>query len=155
MLSIATKGTYQGQWLRGLRHGYGVRTSAPFGLASSNRLAEKRMENAIPPLSQDGVVDGEIQTSTIPEVGGSGASVAGSTGGGPRKSDEVRGGFVLRAKSDEAPSRRRSLVERTGMKTFVQVQPRGILCLKVFYLRYVGNIYAYYPVYLNAKVFYV
>ena len=111
------------------------------------------MENPIPPLSQDGVVDGEIQTSTIPEVGGSGASVAGSTGGGPRKSDEVRGGFVLRAKSDEAPSRRRSLVERTGMKTFVQVQAIGMLCLKVFYLRCVSNIYAYYPVYLNAKVF--
>ena len=132
MLFITIKGTYQGQWLRGLRHGYGVRTSAPFGLASSNRLAEKRMENSIPPLSQDGVVDGEIQTSTIPEVGGSGASVAGSTGGAPRKSDEIRGGFVLRAKSDEAPSRRRSLVERSGMKTFVQVKLIGILYRNVF-----------------------
>ena len=30
-------GTYKGQWLRGLRHGYGVRTSAQFGQASINR----------------------------------------------------------------------------------------------------------------------
>ncbi|CAA9994931.1 unnamed protein product, partial [Nesidiocoris tenuis] len=30
-------GTYQGQWLRGMRHGYGVRASAPFGQASHYR----------------------------------------------------------------------------------------------------------------------
>ena len=114
-------GTYQGQWLRGLRHGYGVRTSAPFGLASSNKLAENRMGNSISSLNQDSGVDGGGMSSTIPEAGGSGASAVGSVTGGPRKTDEIRGGFVLRAKSDEAPSRRRSLVERTGMKTFVQV----------------------------------
>jgi len=38
-----------------------------------------------------------------------------------RQAEEGRGGFVLRAKSDEVPHRRRSLVERTGMKNFVQV----------------------------------
>ena len=114
-------GTYQGQWLRGLRHGYGVRTSAPFGLASSNKLAENRMGNSVSSLNQDSGVDGGGTSSTIPEAGGSGASAVGSVTGGPRKTDEIRGGFVLRAKSDEAPSRRRSLVERTGMKTFVQV----------------------------------
>lgn len=31
-------GTYQGQWLRGLRHGYGVRQSAPFDDALPLRL---------------------------------------------------------------------------------------------------------------------
>ena len=36
-------GTYQGQWLRGMRHGYGVRSSAPFGMASHNKLSENRM----------------------------------------------------------------------------------------------------------------
>ena len=41
-----------------------------------------------------------------------------------RRGEEARGGFVLRAKSDEYPSRRRSLVERTGMKTLVQVKMR-------------------------------
>ena len=38
-----------------------------------------------------------------------------------RRGEEARGGFVLRAKSEETPHRRRSLVERTGMKTLVQV----------------------------------
>ena len=38
-----------------------------------------------------------------------------------RQAEEGRGGFVLRAKSDEVPHRRRSLVERSGMKNFVQV----------------------------------
>lgn len=37
-----------------------------------------------------------------------------------RNAEDGRGGFVLRAKSDEVPHRRRSLVERSGMKTFVQ-----------------------------------
>ena len=117
-------GTYQGQWLRGLRHGYGVRTSAPFGVASSNKLAENRIGNSLSSLNQEslgGIDSKDGQSSTIPEVAGSGASAVGSTGGPPRKSDEIRGGFVLRSKSNEAPSRRRSLVERSGMKTFVQV----------------------------------
>lgn len=48
-------GTYQGQWLRGLRHGYGVRTSAPFGMASHFRpkaptgsMTSLKSENAEP-----------------------------------------------------------------------------------------------------------
>ena len=84
------------------------------------------MGNSVSSL-QDSGVDGGLP-STIPEAGGSGASAVGSVTGGPRKTDEIRGGFVLRAKSDEQPSRRRSLVERTGMKTFVQV----ITLVKVF-----------------------
>jgi len=39
-----------------------------------------------------------------------------------RAAEDGRGGFVLRSKSDEVPHRRRSLVERTGMKNFVQVR---------------------------------
>ena len=54
-----------------------------------------------------------------------------------RRGEEARGGFVLRAKSDEYPSRRRSLVERTGMKTLVQVvvlsKKCGCLYLKLFF----------------------
>lgn len=34
-------GTYSGQWLRGSRHGYGVRRSAPFGIASRYREQER------------------------------------------------------------------------------------------------------------------
>ena len=44
---------------------------------------------------------------------------AGRGGAGP---EEVRGGFVLKCRSDEAPVRRRSLVERTGMKNLMQVR---------------------------------
>jgi len=42
------------------------------------------------------------------------------TGGKGAGSEEVRGGFVLKSRSDEAPVRRRSLVERTGMKNLMQ-----------------------------------
>ena len=90
------------------------------------------MGNSISSLNQDSGVDGGGISGAIPEAGGSGASAVGSTTGGPRKTDEIRGGFVLRAKSDEAPSRRRSLVERTGMKTFVQVKIKYLL--PFFYL---------------------
>ena len=89
------------------------------------------MGNSVSSL-QDSGVDGGV--STIPEAGGSGASAVGSVTGGPRKTDEIRGGFVLRAKSDEAPSRRRSLVERTGMKTFVQVITWMKVCSSLYFL---------------------
>ena len=88
-------GTYQGQWLRGLRHGYGVRTSAPFGLASSNKLAENRMGNSVSSLNQDSGVDGGGTSSTIPEAGGSGASAVGSVTGGPRKTEHVHRKLII------------------------------------------------------------
>jgi hypothetical protein len=47
----------------------------------------------------------------------------GTKGGGG--GDEARGGFVLKSRSDEAPVRRRSLVERTGMKNLMQVLVQG------------------------------
>ena len=47
-----------------------------------------------------------------------------------RQAEEGRGGFVLRAKSDEVPHRRRSLVERSGMKNFVQVCSLLIFALR-------------------------
>ena len=37
-------------------------------------------------------------------------------------SEDARGGFVLKSRSDETPVRRRSLVERTGMKNLMQVR---------------------------------
>ena len=51
--------------------------------------------------------------------GGGAASVAGAGG---KDSADLRGGFVLKSRSDEAPVRRRSLVERTGMKNLMQVR---------------------------------
>ena len=53
--------------------------------------------------------------------GGGAASVAGA-GAGVKDSADLRGGFVLKSRSDEAPVRRRSLVERTGMKNLMQVR---------------------------------
>lgn len=88
--TYADGGTFQGQWLRGTRHGYGVRTSAPFGLASHYR--NKNLRASLTSLRSD--------------VGVNPASER------DRKMDDCRGGFVLKAKSDEQPARRRSLAEK-------------------------------------------
>jgi len=101
--TYADGGTYQGQWLRGMRHGYGVRTSAAFGVASHSRGGDGRR----PSISslQPGVEE---------------SKPALTNGTGAKASEEIRGGFVLKSRSDEAPVRRRSLVERTGMKNLMQ-----------------------------------
>ena len=65
-------GTYQGQWLRGMRHGYGVRTSAPFGLASHRPPPEGEATTA-----GTGGAD-----ATAPVPGAPALSVAASGGGG-------------------------------------------------------------------------
>lgn len=88
-------GTYQGQWQEGKRHGYGVRTSAPFGLASHYR--PKNLQTSM--------------TSLRSNEGGSGSVDAAEKRN--HRMDDVRGGFVLKAKSDEPPARRNSLVEKT------------------------------------------
>uniref|UniRef100_A0A4D5R9S2 Junctophilin-1 n=1 Tax=Scolopendra viridis TaxID=118503 RepID=A0A4D5R9S2_SCOVI len=90
--TYADGGTFQGQWLRGMRHGYGVRTSAPFGLASHYR--SKAVRESTSSLRSE-------------SVAGDPASER------DRKIDDCRGGFVLKAKSDEPPARRRSLVEKS------------------------------------------
>jgi len=103
--TYADGGTYQGQWLRGMRHGYGVRTSAAFGVASHSKAIENRRASV-----------SSIQPMNEEEGNGRPAIVNGN----PRNVEEVRGGFVLKSRSDEAPVRRRSLVERTGMKNLMQ-----------------------------------
>ncbi len=129
-------GTYQGQWLRGLRHGYGVRTSAPFGMASHNKLSETRMASmsslnqeaggeAIPNNSGAGVVEAAANAMLEDPENGAEAGTPGRAIS--RRGEEARGGFVLRAKSEDMPARRRSLVERSGMKTLVQVR---IICVE-------------------------
>ena len=93
--------------MRGMRHGYGVRQSAPFGLASHYR--PKNLRASLTSLRSN-------------EPGGAGG---GGGGGGQLPStpdpaekrnyrmDDARGGFVLKAKSNEPPPRRNSLVEKT------------------------------------------
>ncbi|XP_026475732.1 junctophilin-1-like isoform X3 [Ctenocephalides felis] len=101
--TYADGGTYQGQWLRGMRHGYGVRSSAPFGLASHYR-PNKSLRASL--------------TSLRSNEGGAGAAPGQAPTPDPAEKrnhrvDDSRGGFVLKARSDEPPARRNSLVEKT------------------------------------------
>lgn len=89
-------GTYQGQWLSGKRHGYGVRQSAPFGMASHFR--PKTIQASMTSLRSNENLD---------------KSAADPADKRNHRIDDVRGGFVLKARSDEAPARRNSLVEKT------------------------------------------
>ncbi|XP_055711160.1 junctophilin-1 isoform X2 [Phlebotomus papatasi] len=92
--TYADGGTYQGQWLSGKRHGYGVRQSAPFGLASHHR--PQTIQTSMTSLRSN---EGEKSTDPADKRN--------------HRIDDVRGGFVLKARSDEAPARRNSLVEKT------------------------------------------
>ena len=109
---ILPAGTYQGQWLRGMRHGYGVRTSAAFGIASHSRGGDGARRPSVSSL-QPGVEE--------PKPSSAMSNGSGHGGPGAKDNAELRGGFVLKSRSDEAPVRRRSLVERTGMKNLMQV----------------------------------
>jgi len=172
-------GTYQGQWLRGMRHGYGVRTSAPFGLASHRAHEDEHGDGAHAAAAGSatgatgGPASGPAASLAVPTVGakasaalsalaspskpdlslaaisnaaggaansaasavsgvrrklgaitrGSQSSLSEDGAGGRRRTAEARGGFVLKTSSEDVPrQRRRSLVERSGMKTFVQVR---------------------------------
>ncbi|XP_030376821.1 mediator of RNA polymerase II transcription subunit 12 isoform X1 [Scaptodrosophila lebanonensis] len=88
--TYADGGKYQGQWQEGKRHGYGIRTSAPFGLASHHR--RKNLHASL---------------SSLP--GGENGNAAKAN----EKTEEIRGGFVLTAKSDKLPVRRNSLTEKS------------------------------------------
>lgn len=90
-------GKYQGQWQEGKRHGYGIRTSAPFGLASHHR--RKNLHASLSSLR---------------------SAENGNAVKAPEKTEEIRGGFVLTAKSDKLPVRRNSLTEKTK-KGFLMV----------------------------------
>ena len=104
-------GTYQGQWLRGMRHGYGVRASAPFGMASHYRPNK--------------TVRASMTSLRSTEAGG-GSTVGGAADPAAerdRRVDDSRGGFVLKARSDEPPARRRSLVEKgSNIKSIFSVR---------------------------------
>lgn len=90
---VCYAGKYQGQWQEGKRHGYGIRTSAPFGLASHHRRKD---------------VHASLISLRSNENAGNAAKSASSTRG-----EEVRGGFVLTARSDKLPARRNSLTDKT------------------------------------------
>ena len=100
--------------MRGLRHGYGVRTSAAYGVATHFRGQHGNMRGSESSLNQ--TAGNPVKPLGIGAAAGAAGGAGGSTAG-----DETRGGFVLRTRSDPVPHRRRSLVERSGMKSFVQV----------------------------------
>lgn len=95
--TYADSGVYQGQWQRGFRHGYGVRTSAPFGVASVSK--------------NKGLQASSNSLRSEPMAGMSLEPVAERD----RRMDELRGGFVLRSRSEELPNRRGSLGERPAV----------------------------------------
>lgn len=96
--SVCFKGIYQGQWQRGMRHGYGVRQSAPFGMASRFRPKHRGSMSSL--RSNEG-------------GGGHAAPTPDPAEKRTHRIDDARGGFVLRARSDDPPPRRNSLVEKT------------------------------------------
>eukprot|EP00918_Siedleckia_nematoides_P012580 GHVU01027569.1.p1 GENE.GHVU01027569.1~~GHVU01027569.1.p1 ORF type:complete len:848 (-),score=73.91 GHVU01027569.1:2728-5271(-) len=91
---VGQPGTYQGQWLRGMRHGYGVRQSVPYGLASHYR-PKGGLRTSLTSLRSE--QDEEMVARDR-----------------DRKIDETRGGFVLRAQSEDPPTAsKKALFEST------------------------------------------
>lgn len=86
-------GTYQGQWTGGMRHGYGVRQSVPYGMASVIRsplrtsLASLRSEQSNGTILRDSLSDSPAGT---------------------------RGGFVLNFHSDGEGSEKKKGLFRRG-----------------------------------------
>lgn len=78
--------------MRGMRHGYGVRTSAPFGLASHYRGGARDARGSMSSLVEAGTPDPSERRT--------------------HRMDDARGGFVLKASSDEPSGRRGSLVDK-------------------------------------------
>ncbi|XP_055892772.1 junctophilin-1-like isoform X1 [Biomphalaria glabrata] len=99
-------GTYQGQWYRGTRHGYGVRQSVPYGLASHYR--PKAMRASLTSLRSENEDELVVKSRD-------------------KKLDESRGGFVLKAKSDETPpTRRRSIFDKQGRSSLRKTLMSGL-----------------------------
>ena len=72
-----------------MRHGYGVRTSAAFGMASRFRPKSANIRSSMSSLRSG--------------VDGSGS--ADPAADRDKRLDDGRGGFVLKARSDEPPAR--------------------------------------------------
>lgn len=89
--------SHSGQWLRGMRHGYGVRTSAAYGHSTITKMASSNAnKNA---TSMESLVT-EEEDPDMPQAS---------------HRDAVRGGFVLvaRANTQSHNKRRNSLMEKT------------------------------------------
>lgn len=91
-----------------MRHGYGVRASAPFGLASHYK-PPKQVRASLTSLRS---ADGGPVIAPTPEP----------TDRRDRRVDDSRGGFVLKARSDDPPARRKSLTEKSLKKGILSVR---------------------------------
>lgn len=107
--------------MRGMRHGYGVRTSAKFGMASHTKPNRSDVRSSVSSLTGEDAHGKAV-------AGSSGAEDAAAGGEGrDKKLDDARGGFVLKANSDEQPSRRKTLVSKSThslKRTFMSVSVR-------------------------------
>lgn len=105
---LLSSGTYQGQWYHGMRHGYGVRASAPFGLASHYKPSKQ--------------VRASLTSLRSADDGGAVAPTPEPTDRRDRRVGDSRGGFVLKARSDNPPARRKSLTEKSLKKGILSVK---------------------------------
>lgn len=128
MMMMMITGTYYGQWMSGLRHGFGVRQSAAFTVASPVRHDDQRRQqlgtagrqphhNSMPVLNS---------TMSWPPVNATPTSPA-----DPGFSDRGRSGFVLTGdhERDTASTRRTarsrsSSVRRTIAQSFSSINIR-------------------------------
>lgn len=114
-MPFSFQGTFQGQWMRGMRHGYGVRTSARFGMASHSKPNKSDIRNSLSSLGSDDAHNKVGSASEDPVIGSEGRD---------KKLDDTRGGFVLKANSDEQPNKRKTLVSKSThslKRTFMSV----------------------------------
>lgn len=97
-LSFVFPGTYQGQWVGGMRQGYGVRQSVPYGMAAVIRSPLRTSINSLRSEHTNGAA---LHPDASPAVAGSPAV--------------SRGGFVLVAHSDSEilKSKKKGLFRRS------------------------------------------
>lgn len=88
-----------------MRHGYGVRTSAPFGKASKYRTSKIR-----------------ASMSSLRSNEGAGGGGTAEAEKRDRRVDDSRGGFVLKMNSSEPAVRRRSLGSSNIKKSLLSVR---------------------------------
>jgi len=105
--------------MRGMRHGYGVRTSARFGMASHSKPNKSDIRNSLSSLGSDDAQNKVGSVSEDPVIGSEGRD---------KKLDDTRGGFVLKANSDEQPNKHKTLVSKSThslKRTFMSVSKRA------------------------------
>lgn len=100
-------GTFQGQWVGGMRHGYGIRQSVPYGMAAVIRSPLRTSINSLRSGSEhsNGTALLDRTGATVPGAPPVSATLTtsvsmcstGSSGSSPAVS---RGGFVLTAHSE-------------------------------------------------------